>query len=255
MGRHWDGPLLDVASQAAGIDLRRVLHRGAPGLERSDVLQTAIVTLGLMALEPLHGRFSLAAGHSLGELTARAALGAWSPEQAVRLAARRGRAMGEAAAARPGRMFQVDGTAVDRALATPGVSVASINPDGWVLSADESAAISVPHRPIPSLGAWHHDSMKPAIDALSRALRDHPPVDVTGFVPDEPAAERLCAQLTETCDWRGTLNQLGAMGVTDAIVPPPGRIVAQHLRAALPDVRIHLIRHPDDVHQTLEALS
>ena len=90
---------------------RRAIELLAPlGLERpsfrelrkTDIFQPVLTALSLSIHEELAPAPDAIAGHSLGEVAAFSAAGCYSPEDAVRIAALRGRLMAQAAADSPG---------------------------------------------------------------------------------------------------------------------------------------------------------
>ncbi|MEZ4309205.1 MAG: acyltransferase domain-containing protein [Polyangiaceae bacterium] len=141
--------LCEMASEASGAPLR-LLETRPDLLDRQMVYQAMMTALSLSAAEALSRagvRPSVVMGHSLGELAAWAAGGAFSPRKAIRLAALRGRLMGREAGSNPGGMVALstgDGAAIKAALAEGGsrgrLCVAAYNaPDEVVLSGDEPA--------------------------------------------------------------------------------------------------------------------
>ena len=104
----WD--LVASASETLDENLERLCLRGPEKrLMQSAFVQPLLVAISLAYWRRLGDAITprAIAGHSLGELTALAASGALSPEQAVFLALERGRLMDEAAAATPGGMAAV----------------------------------------------------------------------------------------------------------------------------------------------------
>ena len=179
--RRW----IELAGELAGVDALRVIATGAPALSRTEVLQPLLVAvqLGAVAAARRAGLvLDVALGHSLGELTAWAAVGALEPEDAIRIAARRGALMGAAARAHPGGMIAIDPATGDAALAlgsTHGlVSVAAQNgPHELVLAGDEAALAAIARTfratRLAASGAWHSPRMQgvivPLADVLGRA--------------------------------------------------------------------------------------
>lgn len=95
--------LFTVASEVMGQDVKKLLA-GADGetLKRGDIAQPMITLVNLAVTAVLKARGILpcaCAGHSLGEYAALAACGVVSVEDSLRLTARRGQLMHEAAAA------------------------------------------------------------------------------------------------------------------------------------------------------------
>ncbi|HSQ60232.1 MAG TPA: acyltransferase domain-containing protein, partial [Acidobacteriota bacterium] len=139
--------LVDHAATAAGTTPDRLLdvRPGAlPPTEHLEPLHTALCLGILEELARRGARPDIVAGHSLGEIPACAAAGACAPEDAVALAAERGRLMAREAKRRPGGMLtlrSVPRETVDAALAFASdhgaIAVAAHNaPDQWVVSGE-----------------------------------------------------------------------------------------------------------------------
>jgi enediyne polyketide synthase len=158
----------------------------AAELAKTDVAQPAICLASLLLHQHLANLGLIPAavgGHSLGELTAFHAAGAFDAESLIKLAGLRGRAMAAAGkAAGPGTMASLACPAADaeRLIAgLPGyVTVANRNsPKQTVISGDESAvraaveraaAAGVTGRMLPVSGAFHSRLVAAASDALRR---------------------------------------------------------------------------------------
>lgn len=104
--------LVQHASQCVGEDLEPICLRGPEKkLVRTRFLQPLLVAVSLgyhQQLVERHIRPALVLGHSLGEITALAAAGVVTPEEAVSIAAKRGELMEEAAAQVEGAMLAVE---------------------------------------------------------------------------------------------------------------------------------------------------
>jgi [acyl-carrier-protein] S-malonyltransferase len=135
--------LVALASELVGEDLERVCLRGPEQkLVQTRLLQPLLVAVSLGYLRHLTQRGvqpDLVLGHSLGEITALAAAGVVTPADAVRIAAKRGELMDEAAAQVDGAMLAV--TLQDR---TPLLEwLASGDPGRQVVLANDNAATQV----------------------------------------------------------------------------------------------------------------
>jgi len=226
----------DVASEAAGLDLRAACFEGpAETLSRTDVCQPAILTLSiavLRALEQAAGRPLVpmaAAGLSLGEYSALVAAGALDLADAVRLVKRRGELMQEACESSPGTMYSIIGLEdgrVEEACARVREEggrawPANYNSPGQlVISGEKEAAARAGElckemgaRRVIELkvaGAFHSPLMQPAADRLATEL-ERTPLGEPGFpvvanVTARPAAADevrglLARQLTSPVLW------------------------------------------------------
>ena len=145
--------LVGLASEWVGEDLESICLRGPEKkLVRSKFLQPLLVAVSLGYLRHLTERGvnpDVVLGHSLGEITALAAAGIVTPEEAVRIAARRGVLMEGAARKTAGAMLAV--ILEDRAkllawLASPAAShrvvLANDNAPNQVVLAGERSALT-----------------------------------------------------------------------------------------------------------------
>lgn len=248
-------PLIDAASAATSVDVARLLVRGGRDLARVEILQPAMVAvcLGVHRLLTKAGvRAAVIAGHSLGELTAWAASGAISEEDAIAVAALRGRLMGRQAARFPGGMVQVDGHAaeVERIIAASAyalVLAAHNAPREWVVSGGEAAVAAAVRQHggtrLAVAGAWHSPAMADAVEELRAALdalpRRAPHTaalsnrDAAPLGDDAPA--RLAQQLVLPVNWVATVRALAARGVTRYLALGPGKALRSLVRRNLGD--------------------
>jgi [acyl-carrier-protein] S-malonyltransferase len=272
--------LLELAGDEAGVDARRLLARGGKQLERTAVLQPLMVAVALGAVRVLRGAGlvpDLVAGHSLGEVSAWSASGAVGPEDAVRLAALRGRLMASEASRHPGGMIALpesEPAEVEAALAVGrgrgAVELAARNgPREWTLSGEEGALAAIvgrfPARRLAVAGAWHSQAMRGAVEPLrlaARAVPRWPPqarfisAATGGVVTPERVPDLLAEQLASPARWCEVMQALDAAGVSDFVVAGPGRILRGLVRKNLgAQARVHLVSEPGDVERTMEALA
>jgi [acyl-carrier-protein] S-malonyltransferase len=256
--------LLECASRHVNLDVPRLLARGGAQLERTEILQPISIAVSLgaaLALVAGGATPDLVAGHSLGELAAWSAAGALAPEDAIALAAARGRLMAEAAIASPGGMLALGGTTeaeVERALARGRahgwIVLASQNaPDEWVLSGEESALRAVesstPCARLRVAGPWHSPAMHAAATRLEE-LASSVPVSslavplVAGADGDlavdaRQLAARLGEQLERPLRWVAVMQTLRDRGVTRVVTCGPGKVLGSLVRRNLgPAVRV-----------------
>jgi [acyl-carrier-protein] S-malonyltransferase len=271
--------LLDRAAAAAGVPRERLFERGGRALDRTEILQPALTAIALHAARSLalDGVTPLAvAGHSLGELAAWSIAGGISAEDAVDLAALRGRLMAREAERFPGGLLALlDGSdaAVHRALAAGlphgSLAVAAWNaPDEVVLTgaaaALAAAAFAVPARPLAVAGAWHSPAMAAAVSELRAALHAaprHPLVcpliaNRDGLsAPEDRIPDLLAEQLTHPIQWTRTLATLTNLGVTDLVTAGPGAVLRGLARKCLgASTRVHGTEDAADRRRTLSAL-
>ena len=248
----------------------------AETLRDTAVAQPLIVAAGLLGLRELVaspadlGRTAGAvAGHSVGELTAAAATGALSPEQALVLVRERGRGMAAAAAALPTGMSAVlggDPEEVAAALARHGLTPANANGGGQVVAAGTLEALAAlaaepPAKarvvPLQVAGAFHTEHMAPAVGTL-RAL-------AAGLEPGTAAApiaanadgelvtdgalflQRLVAQVSRPVRWDLVTETFARLGVSALIEVPPAGTLANLAKRQLKGVEVLALKTPDDL--------
>ena len=181
-GRAW----CELAARAAGLPLQRILERPSL-LDRTEVLQPMLTAVTLVAGEAVMKAGvvpAVIAGHSLGELAAWSLAGGVRAEDAIELAALRGRLMAREADQFPGGMVAVTTSEqeVFEAVLAAGRRAGTLcfaarnAPDEAVLSGDEAAvraalasAPSIATR-LPTTGAWHSPAMAGALGEWHAAV-------------------------------------------------------------------------------------
>ena len=186
------------------------------------------------------GDVSLAAGLSLGELTALAAAEAFSFEDGLRVVAERGRLMQEACDATDGAMASMIGgsrEAVEALCAEHDVDMANLNSPGQIVISGESAKVALAVEaakaagtfkmvvPLKVAGAYHSRLMEPARVAFEEFLKgveiSAPQLTVlsntTGKAVKTPDEIRtaLAKQVVSSVLWEDCLREAAAQGVTD----------------------------------------
>ncbi|WP_103030233.1 ACP S-malonyltransferase [Salinibacter altiplanensis] len=229
--------LLDVDLLTLMFGLEGDSDAAAEKLKQTEITQPALYThsLAAMAVLEAHGlEPDMAAGHSLGEYSALAAVGALSFEDGLRVVRRRGELMGEAGERRPGRMAAVLGADAahveevceDLSAAGDGVvRPANYNAPGQIvisgdIEAVEQATEAVEGRamPLPVSGAFHSPLMDYARDGLTEvldAVTIEPPrcpvyPNVTAEPTTDPDEIRRCLteQLLSPVQWAPTLRRM-----------------------------------------------
>jgi [acyl-carrier-protein] S-malonyltransferase len=261
---------------ATGIDL--VAHgttSDADTIRDTAVAQPLIVAaglLGLRALAPAGGvppGTGAVAGHSVGELTAAAAAGVLTEEQALVLVRERGTAMAAASAITPTGMSAVlggDPEEVAAALEQNGLTPANMNGAGQVVAAgtlEQLAGLAAgpPARarviPLQVAGAFHTVHMAPAVDVLgahAAALTPAAPAvtllsnaDGAAVADGADALRRLVAQVGNPVRWDLCMETLASLGVSGIIELPPAGTLAGLAKRALKGVEIVALKTPDDL--------
>ncbi len=234
----------------------------------------------------LADRAVVVAGHSLGEYTALAAAGAFTPAQAAALLRLRGRAMQKAVPAGAGAMAALLG--VEMELARAICAEAAEGPDGRqvvepandngggqvVISGDKAAvdrAIEVAKSKgvrramlLPVSAPFHCALMAPAADAMAEALENSPPAaplvpvvtNVSAAKASDPAeiARLLVEQVTATVRWRECVQAMVGLGVDSFVELGAGRVLSGLVRRISPDAAATSAGTPAEIEQLLKFL-
>ncbi|MCL1800294.1 MAG: ACP S-malonyltransferase [Promicromonosporaceae bacterium] len=259
-------------SEVAGLDL---IHLGtdanADEIRATEVAQPLIVATSLLSFrlaefgsfDTLNHRKTVVAGHSLGAVTAGAIVGVYDDDDAVRLAAMRGRLMAEAGSAAPSSgMSALTGRGAltwhdDGAFraAYPNLEIAGVNsPEQIILAGPlaelgELAANPPPGlrvTPLPVSAAFHTALMTDAAVEFRRVLEGFPlrpprfewlsdldgsPLGIGG---SRGVIDYLATQITSPIRWDLVLNACARRGVDTAIITAPSSALAALTRRGLP---------------------
>lgn len=251
-------------SDLTGLDL---LHLGT-GADADEIRRTEIAQPLLTAAALLSGRELLSGatpdavcGHSVGELSALALAGVLTDDDAVLLAAGRGRLMAEAAALHPTGMAAVLGGDVDEsALQAAGLELATVNVPGQVVVGGPVEALDawVPPsrsrvRRLQVAGAFHTSAMRPAVEGFRALVDDLSPRDAgcdvianaDGAVlrDGQQLLARLVDQLVRPVRFDLCLAALSGPAVELA----PAGVLTPMVTRARPDLQVRALRTPDDL--------
>jgi [acyl-carrier-protein] S-malonyltransferase len=265
---------LGAISDAAGIDL--IAHgtvSDADTIRDTAIAQPLIVAAGLLTLSALldgrRDRIGGVAGHSVGEVTAAAAAGILSEQDAMTLVLERAAGMADAAAQVHTGMSAVIGAEEAELLALLtelGLEPANFNGGGQIVVAGEVGALELLKEAPPSgarviplsvAGAFHTRYMKPAVERLrgtADALEQHDPTlsiwsnhDGSAIASGQAFIDLLVGQVSSPVRWDKTMNALAAAGVTGVIeIAPAGALVGLAKRG-LKGVPTVAIKTPDDL--------
>jgi [acyl-carrier-protein] S-malonyltransferase len=208
------------------------------------------------------------AGHSLGEVGALVAGGGISIEDGLWLAARRGRVMEEAAASQPpGGMLALlgDEEVTRRIAASHELTIANDNAPGQLVvsgpaedlerAAEEAKGERLKAMPLAVRGAFHTDSMAPALpefrEALDAITVRRPRVPVYSSVTARPFGDvraELAAALVRPVRWRETLHALRERGVGRFVEVGPGKVLRGLVKRTLPDAEASVLAKPEMAH-------
>ena len=245
-----------LASWSDAIDLD-LIHLGTTA-DADDIKDTAnaqplIVAAGLLSARTLdvRGKFSVVAGHSVGEITAAAIAGVITELDAMKLVRARGIEMAKAASASPSGMSAIlggDRDVVLKAIHDAGLVAANDNGAGQIVAAGSLDALAslAPEgarvRALAVAGAFHTHFMETAVAPLrdlaaSISVTD-PAVSVLSnkdgavVTSGREILDRIVNQIANPVRWDLCMSTLASLGVTCAIeVSPAGTLVGLIKRA------------------------
>ncbi|MDZ4781860.1 MAG: ACP S-malonyltransferase [Planctomycetia bacterium] len=252
--------LFDRANALLGYDLAQLCFDGPQEKLDSTVhSQPALFVCSLAALEKLRydspeivEQCQAAAGLSLGEYTALVFAGVMTFDDGLRLVAERGAAMQAAAELRPSGMVSVLGVEpeplaamCDAARGDDVLQIANLLCPGNIAISGGAAALDrfvaqaeqdgVRYVRLSVAGAFHTAIMQPAVERLTKALRDvtmsAPRIPVVSNVDalphDDPEAIRalLVRQVVSAVHWEDSLRYLIAQGHDPFYELGPGRVL------------------------------
>ena len=269
-------------SAVCGLDLR---HYGtvadAESIRDTAIAQPLLVASGLLAALELfphpadaYPLIGVAAGHSVGEITAAAGVGVLSAEQAMVFVRERGRAMATASAATPTSMTAVIGGNPDEvleAITAHGLTAANHNGAGQIVAAgtmEQLAALAAnpPARArladLSVAGAFHTVHMEPAVAelaALARAISTHDPrtrllsnADGQVVHHGREVLKRLVAQVASPVRWDLCMATMSDLGVTGLLEMPPAGTLAGIAKRNLKGVDLFTLNTPDQLQEAVE---
>lgn len=264
-------------SAVAGLDLAYYgTQADAETIRDTEVAQPLLVAAGLLSAVALFphpadafGRVGVAAGHSVGEITAAAGVRVITAEQAMVFVRERGRAMAEAAKATPTGMTAIlggDAAEVAAVIERHGLTAANVNGAGQVVAAGtleqlEALAADPPEkarlRPLSVAGAFHTEHMAPAVDLLrrhARSISTHDPrtrllSNRDGQVVHDGRAvlTRMVDQVSNPVRWDLCMDTMRDLGVTGLLEMPPAGTLTGLAKRALPGVETFALKTPDQL--------
>ncbi len=269
--------LLATLSDAAGLDLAHYGTRAdADTIKDTAVAQPLLVAAGIIAAVRLTGGepvpfagADVAAGHSVGELTAAAGVGVLSPTDAMVLVRERAQGMAEASAARATTMAAVlrgEPDAVIAAIEALGATAANHNGTGQIVAAgtDEQIAELKANPPagarvipLAVAGAFHTEHMEPGrvrVAAAASGVSAADPVvtilsnaDGAAVAAGADYVARLVSQVTSPVRWDLCMATLAELGVTGILELPPAGTLTGIAKRNLPGVELFNLNTPDQL--------
>ncbi len=247
--------MFDIANDLLGFDLQGIMFEGtAEDLRRTSVTQPSIYVHSVIAAK-VHGLItdaSMAAGHSLGELSALATAGVFSFEAGLKLVAIRANAMQKACDEQESTMAailgledaqveaiceEIDDIVVPANYNTVGQIVVSGTKSG-ILRAIELATARGARRALelPVNGAFHSPLMESARLELAAGIEETAFEDAKVPVYQNVTAmphthksiikENLLKQLTSPVRWTQTVGKMAKDGATEFVEVGPGKVLS-----------------------------
>lgn len=267
---------LEWLSTVAGVDLAHYgTEADADTIRDTAIAQPLLVGTGLVAARALSADANgfagvgAAAGHSVGEITTAAGLGALSAEQAMVFVRERGNAMANASAQRPTSMTAIlggDRDEVRAKLAELELTAANDNGPGQIVAAGtveqlEKLADTPPAKarlmPLSVAGAFHTEHMSPAVDHLARlaaAITTQEPrskiiSNRDGTVVHEggEVLDRLVSQVSNPVRWDLCMQTMLDLGVTGLLELPPSGTLTGIAKRAMKGVETFALKSPEDL--------
>ena len=250
--------LVELGSDMVHADLRSIcLHGPQRELMQARYLQPLLCAVSLGYYRELGERGvvpDVILGHSLGEITSLGAAGVVTPDDAIRIAARRGQLMDETAARVAGGMMAVLFMSLEkvhetlRSLDAPErVVLANDNaPDQVVIAGDDEMLEKFSRlvtdgnlgkcRRLNVVGPWHSPYMRQARhtyeDWVEPFAFNTPriPMILNALAREEPHAKAIkhlvTYQLTSPVYWRESMNRLREMSIGTLLEVGPGRVLS-----------------------------
>jgi [acyl-carrier-protein] S-malonyltransferase len=284
--------VFEEVDDVLGQKLFKLMREGpVEELTLTENAQPALMAVSMAVMAALAAEFSISveragfvAGHSLGEYSALAAVGALSLGDTARLLRLRGQAMQRAVPVGEGAMASLIGPKSDVALAEAAAEagsaagvcvVANDNNAGNVVISGATAAVDLAIARAKELGAkaillnvsapFHCPLMQPAAEEMARALAEtviHPPraplvANVTARPTLDPEMIRklLVEQVTGRVRWRESMAWLAGEGaVTRFAEVGAGKVLTGIAKRVAPDAEASALGAPADLETFAKSL-
>lgn len=272
-------------STVTNIDLEHYgTEADAESIRDTAIAQPLLVAAGLLAAlelfpSPAEGfrRVGVAAGHSVGEITAACAVGVLTAEQSMVFVRERGIGMAEASDKLPTTMAAVvrgDRDEVLAAIEAVGATAANNNGAGQIVAAgtvDQIDALrAAPPAgarvvPLSVAGAFHTPHMSRGaqrLSALAGAISTHDPrtpllsnADGQVVASGREFLGRLVHQVTKPVRWDLCMQTMTDLGVTGLLELPPSGTLTGIAKRNMPGVELFSLNTPDELPAAKEFVS
>jgi len=276
---------LEWLSVVSGLDLAEYgTTADADTIRDTAIAQPLLVAAGIATAQalfpagsPALSSVGVAAGHSVGEITAAVVTGVLSPEQAIVFVRERGNQMAAAAAVHPTSMTAIVGGQskdVLAAIAANGLTVANNNGAGQLVAAgtvEQLAALAAAPperarlRPLSVAGAFHSVHMEPAVvhlTNLTQAITVRQPrirllsnADGKVVQSGEAYLSRIVNQVANPVRWDLCMKTMAALGVTGMLELPPAGTLTGIAKRNLPGVETFALNSPDQLAQARDFVA
>lgn len=247
--------LMDEADKILGFELSKIMFEGSKDdLQQTKVTQPAVFlhSVANFFAHTLDQKVEMAAGHSLGELSALVASGCLSFESGLQLVSERALAMQEACEQNPGTMAAVLGMedeAIENILDSirdevvvaanynsPGQLVISGSLKGIDLAVEALKSAGAKRvMPLPVGGAFHSPLMAPAEERLAKAIEEttfnQPSFPIYQNMDANPSSDtatikkKLLSQLTSPVRWSQSVREMAKDGADTFLECGPGKVL------------------------------
>ena len=282
--------VFEEVDEALGQGLSKIMREGPEEtLTLTENAQPAIMANAIATLRVLEKEGGMAiadkgdcvAGHSLGEYTALATVGAFSLADTARLLKLRGMAMQAAVPVGEGAMCALLGADIDKATALAAAAaegevceIANDNDPGQVVlsghrgAIERAVALAKEHGVkrgvlLPVSAPFHSSLMQPAADAMTEALGKTPPgamhlplyANVTAALVSDPAVERelLVQQVTGRVRWRESVIAMREAGI-ERFVELGGKVLGPMIGRTVEDVAVTSVATMADIEALAKEL-
>lgn len=274
--------MIATASEAAGIDMDKLLYEPNEDINITEYTQPALVTACCMITDALLDagyKPAVTAGLSLGEYCSLYVAGAISFEDAVRLTRLRGKLMSSEVPAGEGSMAAVIGldkeTIESVTSKIEGVWPANFNCPGQIVITGRKTAVREAMPLLQEAGAkrvlelnvsgpFHSPLLKGAGEKLGDALKDveikDPKIpyianaNASAITDKAVIKDLLKAQVSSPVLWEQTLYELEKMGVDTIIEVGPGKTIAGFVKKTVPSIKVIGVATPEDIETLAEKL-
>jgi len=275
---------IELMQSASGIDL--ITHgtlSDADTIRDTAVAQPLIVAAGVATMNTLlkgstaaEAGISGVAGHSVGEITAAAVAGVFSPETAIKFVNERGQAMARAAALEPTSMAAIlggDQAEVEAKLSQLQLEPANYNGSGQIVAAGSVASINELQAnplagtrviPLQVAGAFHTRFMKPAVETLriysqSAEIND-PEIKLwsnnggRAISSGSEFVQLLVNQVSSPVRWDMCMAAMFEAGVTAMIELAPAGTLVGLAKRAMPGIETLAVKTPENLEAALALI-